>query len=91
MYYQLLWRSSSVGQSSGIIIRLSGVQIPPPLPKTFGKTSRKKSGKMFREISRETSGKMFRETSREILREISRETSGKIPREISGENFRKNL
>ncbi len=26
------WRSSSVGQSSGIIIRVSGVQIPPPLP-----------------------------------------------------------
>jgi hypothetical protein len=27
------WRSSSVGQSGGIIIRVSGVQIPPPLPK----------------------------------------------------------
>src|SRR5690242_8977620 len=25
------WRSSSVGQSSGIIIRVSGVRIPPPL------------------------------------------------------------
>ena len=29
-------RSSSVGQSSGIIIRVSGVQIPPPLP-TFSR------------------------------------------------------